>query len=80
MSKTLADIMDKEVFVSRPPKTLQKHLIKLQNVAVKLLMSSPFKLPDRILKYTGFDLATLSMANARTLLKQGQARTELSAL
>lgn len=80
MPSTLADILDKEVFVTRPPKTIQKHLIKLQNVAIKLLMSSPFKLPDRILKYTGFDLATLSMANAKTLLKQGQARTELSAL
>jgi hypothetical protein len=80
MPKTLSDILDKEVFVSRPPKTIQKHLIKLQNVAVKLLMSSPFKLPDRILKYSGFDLATLSMANAKTLLKQSQARTELSAL
>ena len=80
MPKDLANIMDKEVFTSRPPKTIQKHLIKLQNVAVKLLMSSPFKLLDRVLKYTGFDLSVLSMANAKTLLKEGQARTELSAL
>lgn len=80
MPKDLAEIMDRETFTTRVPKGIQKHLIKLQNTAVKLLMSSPFKLVDRVLKFTGFDLSVLAMANRRTLLKQGKARTELSAL
>lgn len=81
MPKTLADNLDTMIFNTPVPKGIKKHLIKVQNLAVKLLMSSPFKLIDRLLKFTGFDLSALSFsAGPKLLLKQGKARTDLAAL
>lgn len=80
MSESLADNLHQTFFTSKQPSNIKKILIKMNNIAIKLLMSSPFKLLDRVVKFTGFDLATLSMADSGTILKSSRAKNELSAL
>lgn len=80
MSKSAAEHLDKFFYTTSTPKGLKKALIKVQSIATRLLMSSPFKLADRLIKYTLTDVGILSTANPTTILKMGEAKNELSAL
>ena len=79
MSKSLSDMLMKNIYVTKPYGTLRKALVKAQRVAVSLIMSSPFKLADRMLKYTGFDLGLLAMADPGVFAKLAQSRRDFSA-
>lgn len=79
MPKSLAEIINKEFYVTKIPNKAKAILMKAQQRAVQLLMSNPFKFIDRMLKYSGFDLAQLSLANPGTGAKIGKAKTDLSA-
>ena len=79
MPRSLAENLDRMVFTTKQPSNIKSILSKVNHLAIKLLMSSPFKLVDRMIKFTGFDLATLGMANPKTLLKTPRAKRELSA-
>lgn len=79
IDKTLADTMANSVFVKKPTGKIKNTLKKTSSFCVKALMSNPFKLIDRFVKFTMFDTATLSTANANTILKQPQAFMDLRA-
>lgn len=77
MDKTLAETYAKQVFVKEVPTKLRKIVQKTSNWCVKMLMSSPFKIIDRMLKFTMFDFTTLSSANHRTAFKNSEALIDL---
>ena len=79
MDKGLAEMLGKQVFIQKPRSAFNKAFTKSAGWCVKMIMASPFKLVDRFLKFTMFDAATLSSANHRTLLKQGEAYKDLRA-
>ena len=79
MDADLANTFAKRVFVKQPLSKFQRALQKTSNWCVKMLMSSPFKLIDRLIKFTLFDFSTLGSANHKTLFKEGEAQKDLRA-
>ena len=79
IDSVLADTMANNVFVKIPTGKIKNTLKKTSSFCVKALMSNPFKLLDRFVKFTMFDTATLGTADAKTLLKQPQAYMDLRA-
>ena len=79
MDSNLAKVFADKVFVKEVPTKFQKALQKTSSWCIKMLMSSPFKLIDRFLKFTMFDATTLNTANHNTMFKQGEAYTDLRA-
>ena len=79
MDKTLADTLSTQVFVKKDLNKMQSTLRKVSSFCVSALMSNPFKIIDRFVKFTMFDTATLSTANAKTMLKQPEAFKDLRA-
>ena len=79
MDANLASAFENRVFVKHPLSKFREVIQKTSNWAVKMLMASPFKLIDRLIKFTLFDLGTLGTANPNILRKQGQAQRELRA-
>lgn len=80
MDAGLADAYSKTVFVKyKKPNWLMRTVQKTSNWCIKMLMASPFKLVDRFLKFSAFDMATLGSANAKTLAYQGKSFTDLKA-
>jgi hypothetical protein len=78
MNKSLAEHADKNFFTEKVPGPVLKTFKKVSSLATQLIMSSPLKLVDRFLMFTGFDLATLSLANPKTSLKLPEAANMLS--
>ena len=72
MPKSLAEIINKEFYVTKIPNKAKAILMKVQQRAVQLLMSNPFKFIDRMLKYSAFDLALLNLTNPGTAVKLGK--------
>lgn len=79
MDSTLAKVFADKVFVKRPLKNYQKVLNSTARWGVKMIMSLPLKMIDRVAKFTMFDAATLNTANAKTFFNQPQAYKDLRA-
>lgn len=79
MDEALANVFAKRVFVKETPTKIQSALRKTSSWCVKMLMISPFKLIDRLFKFTLFDAASLNTANHNTMFKQVEAFKELRA-
>jgi hypothetical protein len=75
----LQDHLDKYFFTVKVPSKFNKAIRKLQSVATALIMSNPFKVLDRVLKYSLTDLTMMSLANPGTMFKVNDARKDLSA-
>ena len=79
MSKSLADTLKEKVYTTKvPPKAIEA-IRKSTDLCIKLIMSNPMKLLDRIAMYSGFDYATLSAADLSTIAYAGQANKEFRA-
>ena len=80
MDSSLAEAYAKSIFKEyKKPGKLMSLIRKSSNLCIKLLMSSPFKLIDRFLKFTAFDATTLGTANIETFAYEGQAFKDLKA-
>lgn len=80
MDSSLAEAYAKNIFKEyKKPSKLMSLIRKSSNLCIKLLMSSPFKLIDRFLKFTAFDATTLGTANIETFAYEGQAFKDLKA-
>lgn len=80
MDKNLAEAYSKSIFIEHKQVGKLKNIIKKSSaLCVKLLMSNPFKLVDRFLKFTAFDAATLGTASFETFKYEGQAYKDLKA-
>lgn len=80
MDKNLADVYAKGLFKEyKKPGKLKAFIQKTSRLATTLLMSSPFKIVDRFLKFTAFDATTLGTANIATFKYEGQAFKDLKA-
>ena len=80
MDSALAEAYAKNIFVEyKKPSKLMNFIRKSSNLCIKLIMSSPFKLVDRFLKFTAFDATTLGTANIETFAYEGQAFKDLKA-
>lgn len=79
MDKTLAETLADRVFVKKDLKSMQSKLKKVSSFCVAALMSNPFKIIDRLVKFTMFDTAALSTADPKTLLKTPTAFKDLRA-
>ena len=77
MDSTLADTLANKVFVKKNAGKIKSILQKTSSWCTKWLMSNPFKLIDRFIKFTMFDTTALGSANHKTLLKQPQAMMDL---
>ena len=80
MDSSLAEAYAKSIFKEyKKPGKLMDLIRKSSNLCIKLLMSSPFKLVDRFLKFTAFDATTLGTANIETFAYEGKAFKDLKA-
>ena len=79
MDKTLADTLADNVFIKKPLKGMKAKAQKVASICVAALMSNPFKIIDRFLKFTMFDTAALSTASTGTLSKTPKAFKDLRA-
>ena len=80
MDKNLAEAYSKSIFIEhKKVSKLKKFIKRSSNLCVKLLMSNPFKLIDRFLKFTAFDATTLGTASFGTFKYEGQSFKELKA-
>lgn len=80
MDSALAEAYAKNIFKEyKQPSKLMGLIRKTSNTCIKLIMSSPFKLVDRFLKFTAFDATTLGTANIETFAYEGQAFKDLKA-
>lgn len=79
MDKTLADTLSERVFVKKDLGKVQSALRKISSFCVSALMSNPFKIIDRFVKFSMFDMASLSTADAGTLTKAPEAFKDLRA-
>ena len=80
MDSSLAEAYTKNLFKEyKTPNKLMNLIRKSSNLCIKLIMSSPFKLVDRFLKFTAFDATTLGTANIETFAYEGQAFKDLKA-
>lgn len=79
MDKALAETLGDQVFIKQDAKGFKKKLQQTSQWCTKMLMSNPFKLIDRVFKFTAFDLGALGSSNVRTFAKMGQAKSEMSA-
>ena len=75
----LQDHLDKYFFTVKVPNKFNQVVRKLQSLATALIMSNPFKVLDRVLKYSLTDLTMMSLANPGTMFKVNDARKDLSA-
>jgi len=78
MDQKLQDHLDKYFYTVKVPTKFSKAIRKLQSIATALIMSNPFKVIDRILKYSLTDLTMMSLANPKTMFKVNDARKDLS--
>jgi hypothetical protein len=69
----------KYFFTTKAPAKLPSIMRKVQSIATALIMSNPFKILDRVIKYTLSDLTFMTMANPKTMFKLNDARKMLSA-
>lgn len=80
MDSNLADTYAKTIFKEyKKPGMLMNLIRKSSNLCIKLIMSSPFKLVDRFLKFSAFDAATLGTANIDTFKYEGESFKDLKA-
>ncbi len=79
MDKVLADTLADTVFIKKPLKGMKAKAQKIASICVTALMSNPFKIIDRFLKFTLFDTAALSTSNTGTLTKTPKAFKDLRA-
>lgn len=79
MDTKLQDHLMKYFYTVKVPNNFLKIVRKLQSLATTLIMSNPFKIVDRILKYSLTDLTMMSLANPKTMFKVNDARKDLSA-
>ena len=75
----LQDHLMKYFFTTKAPAKLPSIMRKVQSIATALIMSNPFKILDRVIKYTLGDLTFMTMANPKTMFKLNDARKMLSA-
>lgn len=80
MDSALANAYAKTFFKEyKDPGKLMSFIRKSSNLCIKLIMSSPFKLVDRFLKFSAFDASTLGTANIDTFKYEGQSFKDLKA-
>ena len=75
----LQEHLHKYFFVTKAPSKFLRITRKIQSLATALIMSNPFKIADRITKYSLTDLTFMSLANPKTILKLNESRKDLSA-
>ncbi len=77
MPKSLANSLEKTVFIKQNSSKVLKLMNTARNWTIKLIMSNPLKAPSRFLNYSGFDTSMSFMTDPMFIKKVPKALNEV---